>query len=75
MRSMEFLGRSLMIAGAALLVVGLALYLSPSLPLLGKLPGDLRIERPGFRLYLPLTTCLLLSLFLSLGLWVLSKLR
>jgi hypothetical protein len=72
---MEFLGRSLMIAGAALLVVGLALYLSPSLPLLGKLPGDLRIERPGFRFYLPLTTCLLLSLFLSLGLWVLSKLR
>lgn len=75
MRSMEFLGRSLMIAGAALLVVGLALYLSPSLPLLGRLPGDIRIERPGFRFYFPLTTCLLLSLFLSLCLWVLSKLR
>jgi hypothetical protein len=72
---MEFLARTLMIAGAALLVVGLLLYLSPSIPLLGKLPGDLRIERPGFRFYFPLTTCLLLSLFLSLGLWGLSKLR
>jgi hypothetical protein len=72
---MEFLARTMMIAGAALLVVGLLLYLSPSLPLLGKLPGDLRIERPGFRFYFPVTTCLLLSLLLSLCLWGLSKLR
>ena len=75
MCSMEFLARAMMIAGAALLVVGLLLYWSPSLPLLGKLPGDLRIERPGFRFYFPLTTCLLLGLLVSLCLWGVSKLR
>ena len=72
---MEILGRTLMVAGAALLVVGLLLHWNPSLPLLGKLPGDIRVERPGVRLYFPLTTCLLLSLLLSLCLWGLSKLR
>ena len=72
---MEFLARTLMIAGASLLVVGFLLHLGPSLPLLGKLPGDIRIERASFRLYFPITTCLLLSLLVSLCLWGLSKLR
>jgi hypothetical protein len=72
---MELLARTLMIAGGALLVVGLLLYLTPSLPLLGRLPGDIRVERPGLRFYLPLTTCLLLSVALSLTLWAFSKLR
>jgi hypothetical protein len=69
------LGRWLVLAGLVLVVLGVALSLQPSLPWLGRLPGDLRIERPGLRLYLPLTTCLLLSLVLSGILYLLSRLR
>jgi hypothetical protein len=71
----EALGRSLMLFGALLLVVGLLLYAGPSVPLLGKLPGDLRIERPGFRFFFPLTTCLLLSAAISALLFLIAKLR
>jgi hypothetical protein len=39
------------------------------------LPGDIRIERENFRFYFPLVTCLLLSLVLSLVLWVIRLLR
>jgi hypothetical protein len=71
----ESLGRPLILLGVVLVAVGLLLQLGPQLPLLGRLPGDLRIERPGFRLYLPLTTSLLLSLVLSALLWLLGRLR
>lgn len=72
---MQTLARILIVAGLAFVVLGLLLYASPSIPLLGKLPGDIRIERPGFRLYLPITSCLLVSALLSAVLWLVSKLR
>jgi hypothetical protein len=68
-------GKFLIVAGLVLLGVGLVLHFGPSLPLLGKLPGDFRIERPGFRLYLPLGSCLLLSVVLTLLLQLFSRLR
>jgi len=71
----EPIARSLIVAGLVFVALGLLLYAAPSLPLLGKLPGDLRIERPGFRLYVPITSCLLLSLLLSALLQLLSRLR
>ena len=72
---MEPLARTLILVGAILVALGLLLHLAPSVPLLGKLPGDLRIERPGFRLYLPITTCLLLSAAASLAFWLVGRLR
>lgn len=72
---MQGLGRAFVIAGLALVVIGLLLSLGPPISWLGRLPGDLRIERPGLRIYLPITTCLLLSLALSAALWLFSKLR
>jgi len=62
----EPLGRTLMILGAVLLLLGALVYLAPSIPLLGRLPGDIRIERPGVRFYLPVTSCILVSLLLTL---------
>lgn len=73
--AVESLARTLVIAGVVFVVVGLLLYAGPSIPLLGKLPGDLRIERPGVRIYLPITTCLLISIVLSVAFWLLSRLR
>ena len=72
---MDQLPRLLIIAGLLLLVLGLLLQVLPSLPLLGRLPGDIRIERPGFRFYFPFTSCAILSLALSGALWLISKWR
>ena len=63
--------RFLLLAGAGLLVLGL---LWPWLGRigLGHLPGDIRIERPGFTFYAPLGTCLLISVVVSLALRLLA---
>jgi hypothetical protein len=65
------LGRLLIVAGLALAALGLVLSLGGRIPGLGRLPGDIVIERGGFRLYLPLATSLLLSLVLTAVLWLL----
>ena len=72
---MDAVPRLLIVTGLVFVLLGLLLYASPSLPVLGRLPGDLRIERPGFRLYLPITSCLLVSLALSGALWIVSRIR
>jgi len=75
MAGMDVIGRSFVLLGIVLVVVGFVLSTAPSVPWLGKLPGDLRFDWSGFRVYLPLTTSLLLSVVLSLLLQLLSKLR
>jgi hypothetical protein len=72
---MSSLGRTLLVVGLALAAVGAALVLAERVPWLrlGRLPGDLRIEREHFRLYLPLATSLLLSLVLSLLFWLFGR--
>ena len=59
------LGRGFLIFGALLLVVGALLLAAEKLGL-GRLPGDIVVERKGFRLYAPLATSILLSLLLTL---------
>jgi len=66
------MARWLIIAGVVLIVLGLAWPVLTKLGL-GKLPGDLRIEREGFSFYLPLTTGLIVSIVLSLILWLFRK--
>jgi hypothetical protein len=71
---MDTIGRSFVLLGIVLVVVGFVLSAAPSsIPWLGKLPGDLRFEWGGFRVYLPLTTSLLLSVALSLLLQLFAK--
>jgi hypothetical protein len=72
---MQPLGRALMVLGLVLLLAGALLYFGPAMPWLGRLPGDVRIERPGVRIYIPITTCLLLSAIVSAVLYVWSRLR
>jgi Protein of unknown function (DUF2905) len=71
-RGRRAVARWLIILGVVLVLAGL---LWPWLGRLGlgRLPGDLVIERENFRLYLPLTTSLLISLALSLILWLLNR--
>jgi hypothetical protein len=65
----------LLVVGGALVVVGLLLVLSERFPWLriGRLPLDVSIEREGFHLYIPLGTSILVSVALSLVLWLLSR--
>jgi hypothetical protein len=71
---MESLGKVITGLGIVLIVVGLVMWFAADkLIWFGHLPGDIRIERPGFRLYVPITTMLLLSVVLSLVLWLLGK--
>jgi hypothetical protein len=66
------MARFLVILGIAILVIGL-LWPYLSRIGLGRLPGDIIVERETFTLYLPLTTCLLISLLLSFVLWLLNR--
>jgi Protein of unknown function (DUF2905) len=66
------MNRTLIVLGAAVLVVGLGWSWFRQLPLF-RLPGDIVIERPGFRLFFPLTTMLLISALVSLIAWVLRR--
>lgn len=69
------LPRVLIALGIVLVAAGLLLHFSPHVPWLGRLPGDLRIQRGNFRLYVPITTCLLLSALLTLLIHLLTRLR
>ncbi|HSH62937.1 MAG TPA: DUF2905 domain-containing protein [Methyloceanibacter sp.] len=60
------------LTGIVLLLVGLIIFAAERFGL-GRLPGDIVIEREGFTLYLPLATSLLVSLGLTLVLWLLSR--
>ena len=71
---MGSLARILIAIGLACLALGLLLYAFPALPL-GRLPGDIRIERPGLRIYLPIASCLVVSAVLSAAFWLLSRWR
>ena len=59
-------GRYIIMAGVLIVLIRLVWYfLGHRLNWIGRLPGDIRIEREGFRFYFPLTTMVLLSLLLS----------
>ncbi|HVP28514.1 MAG TPA: DUF2905 domain-containing protein [Myxococcota bacterium] len=60
------IGRGLVVLGVVLVAVGALLAWAPQVPWLGKLPGDIRIERPGGSFYFPLASCVLISIVLSL---------
>jgi hypothetical protein len=61
--------KTLIVLGIALLVVGLAWPWLSSVPL-GRLPGDIVIERGNVRFYLPVTTMIIVSIVLSLIVWL-----
>ena len=64
--------RTLIIIGAVLLVLGLLWPWLGKLPL-GKLPGDIIVERENFRFYFPITTMVIVSILITLVLWLLRK--
>jgi hypothetical protein len=64
----------LIVLGLLLVVAGLAVTFGGRLPLrLGRLPGDVAIHGKNSSFYFPLTTCILLSVLLSLVMWILRR--
>ncbi len=66
-------GKILIAVGLLTTAAGLFLAFGKGIPLLGKLPGDFRIQRDGFTFYFPLASCLAVSLLLSLVLRLFRK--
>ena len=64
--------RALIVIGVVLVVIGLLWPLLGRLPF-GRLPGDLMVDRGNFRLYVPVTSMLLVSAAISVLLWLLRK--
>jgi len=69
----SFLGKSLIFLGAVLILIGTLFLLGNKLSWIGKLPGDIHIQKKNFTLYFPLTTGVLLSLVLSLIFWLFAR--
>jgi len=69
---MMSIGKTLIVLGAILVGVGLLVTFFDKIPFLGKLPGDIHIKRENFQFYFPIATSVVLSLLLTLVLWVIS---
>jgi hypothetical protein len=69
------IGRYLIVFGAVIVVIGIVLMMAGKTPglRLGRLPGDIYIERGNWRFYFPLATSILLSLILTFILWLLNR--
>jgi len=70
---MQVLVRMLLLAGVFLIVLAGLLTLAQKIPWLGRLPGDIRIERENFIFYFPITTCILISILISLVFWLVGR--
>jgi hypothetical protein len=66
------MAKILIVTGIVLIAIGLAWTAGERLGL-GRLPGDIVIERDGMRIYLPITTSLVISVVLSLALWLFNR--
>jgi hypothetical protein len=64
--------KALIFAGIVFIAVGLIVFAAQRLGI-GRLPGDIVIQRNGFTLYLPITTSILVSLVLTLVLWLTGR--
>ena len=63
---LDSLGKILIVLGIFLVLTGALVLVLGKVPGLGRLPGDIYIQKKGWSFYFPLTTCILLSLLLTL---------
>jgi hypothetical protein len=71
--TMQEIAKTLIIFGIILVSLGLLLILVGKVPFLGKLPGDIYIQKKNFSFYFPLATSILLSVILSILFWLCSR--
>jgi hypothetical protein len=69
------MGKFLVIVGIIIVLIGLGLHYGVRIPWIGKLPGDILIQRENFTFYFPLTTGILLSLIIIGILYIVRKIN
>lgn len=67
------MAKFLIISGIILVIAGVILHFAPRLPFPGKLPGDIVIERDNFKLYFPIATSILISVVISIILFLITR--
>jgi hypothetical protein len=71
---MQNIGKILVIAGILIIVIGLIVWFAGNrLSWFGNLPGDIRIKKENFSFYMPISTMILVSVFISFILWMIRK--
>jgi hypothetical protein len=71
--SIQYIGKFLILLGLIVSAIGGLLLLSGKIPWLGRLPGDILIQKKNFTFYFPLATSILLSIILTLLFWLLGR--
>ena len=69
------LARVMIIIGVVLIVIGLVMLVLPRFPFLGRLPGDILIKKEHLTFYFPLATSIVISIIISLILYLINKFR
>ena len=72
---MNQMGKILIIIGIVIVIIGLILYFFDKIPFIGKLPGDIIIKKKDFTFYFPIMTSILLSVILTLILFLINKIK
>jgi hypothetical protein len=70
---MTSLGKTLIVIGLVVALIGVILSFAGRIPWLGRLPGDIYVKRENFTFYFPLATSIIISLILSFILWLFRK--
>ncbi|MCP9745974.1 DUF2905 domain-containing protein [Lacihabitans sp. CS3-21] len=67
-------GKYIIVAGLIIVLIGTIIYFfGDKLSWIGRLPGDIRIEKENFKLYFPITTLLIISILLNVIIWLIKK--
>ncbi len=69
------MGLILIITGIVLIISGIFIHYFKSIPFLGKLPGDIHIKKENFSFYFPLTSSIIISIILTLLIYLINKFR
>jgi hypothetical protein len=73
--NLNYLAKFLVIAGFALIGLGIILLFSDKIPFLGKLPGDIVVKKRNFTFYFPIATSILISIVLSIVFYLLGHFK
>jgi len=63
---MGALGKMLILLGVFIIVIGILFVIGDKIPWIGRLPGDIIIKKEKFSFYFPITTCIIISIILTL---------
>ncbi len=73
MGELSTLGKILIGMGILMIIIGGLFVIGGKIPFIGRLPGDIAIQKKNFSFYFPITTCIIISIIFSLIMWLFRK--